>query len=146
MGSKNAEAYLASPAVVAASAINGYISSPYTFESTDIIYSIYSNTSTASQNGKVNLIDGFPSKIEGEFVFCHQDNLNTDGIYPGMYLYKKIFTSKLGKYTYDESITPSEQAKVAMENYDLNFSKIVQKGNILVGGFNFGTGSSREQV
>lgn len=30
-----------------------------------------------------------------------------------------------------------------MENYDPNFTKIVKKGDILLGGFNFGTGSSR---
>ncbi len=33
-----------------------------------------------------------------------------------------------------------------MENYDLNFGKLVSKGDLLVGGYNFGTGSSREQA
>jgi homoaconitate hydratase len=33
-----------------------------------------------------------------------------------------------------------------MENYDPNFGKIAQKGDILVSGFNFGAGSSREQA
>ena len=33
-----------------------------------------------------------------------------------------------------------------MENYDPEFGKIAKKGDILVGGFNFGTGSSREQA
>lgn len=33
-----------------------------------------------------------------------------------------------------------------MENYDPKFSVLVKKGDILVGGFNFGTGSSREQA
>ena len=33
-----------------------------------------------------------------------------------------------------------------MENYDPEFAKIANKGDILVGGFNFGTGSSREQA
>jgi homoaconitate hydratase len=33
-----------------------------------------------------------------------------------------------------------------MENYDPEFGKLIQKGDILVGGFNFGTGSSREQA
>ena len=33
-----------------------------------------------------------------------------------------------------------------MENYDTNFGKIVKDGDVLVGGFNFGTGSSREQA
>lgn len=81
-----------------------------------------------------------------QFIFCYQDNLNTDGIYPG-------------KYTYNEAITPEEvyrysfnfyvvdwvdfyikyqcacsfliciyccfryqQANVVMENYDKNFN------------------------
>ena len=33
-----------------------------------------------------------------------------------------------------------------MENYDPEFGKIVEKGDIIVGGYNFGTGSSREQA
>ena len=33
-----------------------------------------------------------------------------------------------------------------MENYDPQFVKITNTGDILVGGFNFGTGSSREQA
>jgi homoaconitate hydratase len=33
-----------------------------------------------------------------------------------------------------------------MENYDPEFSKRVKEGDILVGGYNFGTGSSREQA
>ena len=51
-----------------------------------------------------------------------------------------------GKYTYKDDITPEEQAEVVMENYDPEFGKIVKKGDILVGGFTFGTGSSREQA
>ena len=37
-------------------------------------------------------------------------------------------------------------AQVVMENYDPEFGKIVEKGDIIVGGYNFGTGSSREQA
>jgi homoaconitate hydratase len=33
-----------------------------------------------------------------------------------------------------------------MENYDPEFVKIANAGDILVGGYNFGTGSSREQA
>jgi len=32
-----------------------------------------------------------------------------------------------------------------MENYDKNFGSVAREGDILVSGFNFGTGSSREQ-
>ena len=81
----------------------------------------------------MQIIEGFPETIEGELIFCHQDNLNTDGIFPG-------------KYTYMDDFTPEQQASVVMENYDPEFGKMVEKGDILVGGFNFGTGSSREQA
>jgi homoaconitate hydratase len=33
-----------------------------------------------------------------------------------------------------------------MENYDPEFAKIVNEGDVLISGFNFGTGSSREQA
>ncbi|MGE5436395.1 MAG: 3-isopropylmalate dehydratase small subunit [Syntrophothermus sp.] len=81
----------------------------------------------------VSIIDGFPKEVIGKVLFCHQDNLNTDGIYPG-------------KYTYNDDFTPQQQAEVVMENYDPEFGKSAEKGNILVGGYNFGTGSSREQA
>ena len=37
-------------------------------------------------------------------------------------------------------------AHVVMENYDPKFAERVHAGDVLVGGFNFGTGSSREQA
>ena len=37
-------------------------------------------------------------------------------------------------------------ANFVMENYDNNFSTIAQAGDLIIGGFNFGTGSSREQA
>ena len=47
-------------------------------------------------------------------IFCHADNLNTDGIYPG-------------KYTYVDDLTLEQMAKVVMENYDSKFASIVSK-------------------
>jgi homoaconitate hydratase len=133
MGSPNAQAYLASPAVVAASAAAGYITSPSKIISTSISGSIKINSRKADAVKNVNVIDGFPEVIEGNLIFCHQDNLNTDGIYPG-------------KYTYIDDFTPLQQAQVVMENYDPEFGKLAEKGDVLAGGFNFGTGSSREQA
>ncbi len=134
MGSKTAEAYLASPAVVAVSAIAGKIESPRRGgESTPPKAEIRINKKEAASTTEVRIIDGFPETLEGEIVFCYQDNLNTDGIYPG-------------KYTYIDDFTPEQQAGVVMENYDPEFGRIVEKGDILVGGYNFGSGSSREQA
>jgi homoaconitate hydratase len=66
-------------------------------------------------------------------VFCDADNINTDGIYPG-------------KYTYQDGVTPEKMAEVCMENYDPDFSGLAKQGDILVSGYNFGCGSSREQA
>ena len=37
-------------------------------------------------------------------------------------------------------------AAVTFENYDPNFNALYQKGDVVVGGLNFGSGSSREQA
>ncbi len=133
MGSRNSEAYLASPEVVAASAIAGYIEAPHEVQSEQIRGSARACGRATRSRGEIRIIAGFPRSITGTLVFCHQDNLNTDGIYPG-------------KYTYIDDFTPDQQAGVVMENYDPRFREMVQPGDILVGGFNFGTGSSREQA
>lgn len=133
MGSRNAEAYLSSPAVVAASALAGHIDYPGDLEYSETRGGVQINKKATRTTAEVDIIDGFPESITGELVFCHQDNLNTDGIYPG-------------KYTYMDDFTPEQQAQVVMENYDPEFAKLVQEGDILVGGFNLGTGSSREQA
>jgi 3-isopropylmalate dehydratase small subunit len=36
--------------------------------------------------------------------------------------------------------------EVCMENYDPKFGSIARDGDILLGGYNFGSGSSREQA
>jgi homoaconitate hydratase len=133
MGSPSAQAYLGSPSVVAASAVAGYIDLPGEFTSLTPKGKAKAREKTAAASVQVPIIAGFPEVIEGELIFCHQDNLNTDGIYPG-------------KYTYNDDFTPSQQAQVVMENYDPEFTVIARDGDILVGGFNFGTGSSREQA
>jgi len=43
-------------------------------------------------------------------------------------------------------MTPEMMADVVMENYDPTFVSRTREGDILVGGWNFGTGSSREQA
>ncbi len=132
MGSPKAQAYLGSPEVVAASAVAGYITGPESPTAVAVKAQLR-ETPVSHVTGSVKVIDGFPQQIDGELIFCHQDNMNTDGIYPG-------------KYTYNDDMTPAQQAEVAMENYDPAFQQIVRKGDLLVGGFNFGTGSSREQA
>ena len=140
MGSPHATTYLASPAIVAASAINGYISGPkewgsysYAKKLKASVKPFMQQTIEKTQERQTQVYPGFEGIISGELVFCNKDNLNTDGIYPG-------------KYTYDDDISPEKMAKVVMENYDTEFSCLIKKNDILISGYNFGTGSSREQA
>lgn len=125
MGSPQAKAYLASPEVVAASALSGKISGPGWYEKpvgvekvvlgegegipdkdkaisveealdrlinqADSIISgaeksilgVESTSAPVEEESLTAILPGFPSKVEGEIVFCDADNINTDGIYPG---------------------------------------------------------------
>ena len=173
MGSTDAKAYLASPEVVAASALSGKISGPGWYERPagwsgvvrgegdgvkeedrmitadeafqKIINQLDSMIDSAEETlgdtqskneattGSTEVYPGFPERVEGEIVFCDADNINTDGIYPG-------------KYTYQDNVPVEKMAEVCMENYDPTFNSIAKSGDILVSGFNFGCGSSREQA
>jgi len=70
-------------------------------------------------------------KITGK-VWKYGDDVNTDVIFPGKYT-----------YTIKER---SEMAKVALEDLDPEFTKNAAPGDIIVGGKNWGCGSSREQA
>ncbi|RME48038.1 MAG: homoaconitase, partial [Deltaproteobacteria bacterium] len=108
MGSKEAKAYLASPAVVAASAIAGRITGPSPLPPEGPPGRLIEKTPPPAAPREVEILPGFPEVVTGELLFCPRDNLNTDGIYPG-------------KYTYIDDFTPAQQAAVAMENYDPHF-------------------------
>ena len=174
MGSTDAKAYLASPEVVAASALSGKICGPGWYKQPQdwsgvimgegdgireeermitpeeafqkVIGQLEGMVESAEnefvekhddiqrdESTSTEILPGFPEKVEGEIVFCDADNINTDGIYPG-------------KYTYQDDVTVEKMAAVCMENYDKQFPTIAREGDILVAGFNFGCGSSREQA
>ncbi len=132
MGSRDAEAYLASPAVVAASAAAGYITGPEDLGSSIPAYG-FTDLGWTPPAREVAILDGFPERMEGRILLLPVDNLNTDGIY--------------GKdVTYRDDLTPEQMAGYAMANFDPGFQEIATDGDILVAGRNFGTGSSREQA
>ena len=132
MGSREAQCYLGSPEVVAASAIAGYITGPREFAQSELTKNYQEFTSGATSE-RVEILGGFPERVQGRMVFMSADNVNTDAIY--------------GKdYTYRDDMTPAMMARVVMENYDPQFALRTRAGDVLVGGFNFGTGSSREQA
>ena len=133
MGSREAQCYLASPEVVAASALAGHVAGAIRIDDRLLERCFTERAAGPEPDEAVAIQDGFPEKVVGRLVFVPQDNLNTDGIY--------------GKdYTYREGMTPDEMARVVMENYDPEFAARTKDGDVLVGGSNFGTGSSREQA
>jgi homoaconitate hydratase len=133
MGSRDAQCYLASPEVVAASAVAGYITGPHNFEGHAPIHAYQEFSHISSSTEKVEILPGFPGHVKGRLVFMPHDNINTDAIY--------------GKdYTYRDDMTKEMMADVVMENYDPQFAARTNSGDVIVGGFNFGTGSSREQA
>lgn len=69
-------------------------------------------------------------KVEGK-VWRYGNNIDTDVIIPARYL---------------NSFDPAELASHCMVDIDETFSKKVQPGDIMVGGENFGCGSSREHA
>jgi len=69
-------------------------------------------------------------KITGS-VIKYGDNIDTDVIIPARYL---------------NTSDPAELAKHCMEDLDKTFVSRVKKGDIMVGGKNFGCGSSREHA
>lgn len=176
MGSTDAKAYLASPEIVAASALTGKISGPGWYEkpagwsgvvrgegdgikeedrmitAEQALQKILDQMDNLIESAEKTLGDseveetvantptaatevypGFPERVEGEIIFCDADNINTDGIYPG-------------KYTYQDNVPVEKMAEVCMENYDPQFATMAKPGDILVSGYNFGCGSSREQA
>ncbi|KMU89268.1 homoaconitase [Coccidioides immitis H538.4] len=169
MGSTEAKAYLSSPEVVAASALGGTISGPGWYEKPEgwtgvvrgegdgnemitaeqalekVIGQLDSmvedaeklfaseESNSSGEEGLTEVYPGFPERVSGEIVFCDADNINTDGIYPG-------------KYTYQDNIPYEQMGEYCMENYDTQFGKVAKAGDILVTGYNFGCGSSREQA
>ena len=68
--------------------------------------------------------------VQGK-VFKYGDNVDTDVIIPARYL---------------NAPSPEELAQHCMEDIDADFVKNVRAGDIMVGGANFGCGSSREHA
>lgn len=69
-------------------------------------------------------------KIKGR-AWNYGDDVNTDYILPGVYL---------------ELTDAAEMGRHAMEGLDPEFSKKVKAGDVVIGGRNFGLGSSREHA
>jgi 3-isopropylmalate/(R)-2-methylmalate dehydratase large subunit len=152
MGTPGSEVYLASPAVVAASAVLGRIADPRELVDgagdwgqgaggwglevglpAERAWKLEAGDSPTVQPVPTSqsVVPG-PQPPHSGRAWVYGDNVNTDVIFPG-------------KYTYTIS-DPAEMARHALEDLDPNFADGVGQGDIIVAGRNWGCGSSREQA
>ena len=126
------EVYLASPAIVAASSIAGFITDP------DRIPHIQEKRRLRRQDEKrsetaAHKSSTHPNEIGGRVWFISKDNVDTDMIFHNRYLsITKI--DEMGQYTFDH-----------LKGYE-DFASKAKPGDIVVTGKNFGSGSSRQQA
>ena len=134
MGSRDATVYLASPAVVAASALTGRLGGSPSSDVTSGSTSDGVEIARAPARLEVRRPAAAPSlpEVGGVGVFLDVDGLSTDGIYAGRHTYRDL--------------SPDEMARVAFENTDPAISSTLGEGTILIAGARFGVGSSREQA
>jgi len=126
MGNKNSEIYLASPACVAWSAINGVITDPRGIESNDKFPFTIPPQTTIEVKAEDN------RRVETVWDYADADNLNTDQMFAGNLTYSVL--SSEGK-----DIVPH-----LFKGFDVNFAENAKEGDIMIAGDNFGCGSSRE--
>jgi homoaconitate hydratase family protein/3-isopropylmalate dehydratase small subunit len=126
MGNKNSSIYLASPAVVAYSALKGQIADPRESSKAEVFpYKI-------EQSKTVDIQQGDDRYSNGVWNYTDVDNLNTDQMFAGNLTY---------------AIKSSEGDKILpnlFKGFDDSFAERVKEGDIVIAGANFGCGSSRE--
>lgn len=128
------EVYLASPAVVAASAVAGYITTPDDIpeEPVEFKQGTHIEESTATDKKKQESAER-PSVVEGRAWVINKDDIDTDMIFHNRYL-AITDMDEMGQYTFDN-----------LEGYE-DFARKAQPGDIVITAKNFGSGSSRQQA
>ncbi|NTW32672.1 MAG: 3-isopropylmalate dehydratase large subunit [Bacteroidetes bacterium] len=126
MGNEKANIYLASPATVAWSAINGAISDPRDIVAHDKFPFEIPQSKTVSIKKDEDRYSG------GTWNYSDVDNLNTDQMFAGNLTY---------------NVNSSEAEKIMphlFKGFDDSFTERVKAGDVIIAGVNFGCGSSRE--
>jgi len=123
--------FLASPAIVAASLVAGYITTeekiPEKPEAVIVTKSRFFEVKSKGKN------EQSPLKVEGRAWVIKKDNIDTDMIFHNRYL-NITDLKEMGQYTFDN-----------LEGYK-DFAKKAKPGDIIIVGKNFGCGSSRQQA
>ncbi len=128
------EVYLASPGIAAASAIAGYITSPDQIPDQPAVFAqpeniVFSGAAPVKEKSTVKK----PVVVKGKAWNISVDNIDTDMIFHNRYL-TITKPEEMAKYTFDN-----------LAGFE-DFSHKAKKGDIVVTGKNFGSGSSRQQA
>ena len=126
--------YLASPAVVAASAIAGYITTPDEVpETASDFIKPEKKAETQNKDHQRSKKENVRLVIEGRVLLVQRDNIDTDMIFHNRYLAITDII-EMGQYAFGN-----------LKGFE-DFSKKVTPGDIIIAGKNFGSGSSRQQA
>ena len=126
MGNKESNVYLASPATVALSSLNGAITDPRGIKANDKFEFEKEQSSTVEIKKDENRYN------DGVWNYADVDNLNTDQMFAGNLTYNI------------SSAEPEKIMPYLFKDFDSSFSENVKNGDIIIAGANFGCGSSRE--
>jgi len=127
------EVFLASPAVVAASAVAGFITTPDDIPEEPMIFMPKGEVKAGTSKVEKKKVKDRPKVVEGRVWYIKEDNIDTDMIYHNRYL-AITDINEMGQYAFDN-----------LKGYE-NFAKEAQPGDIVLVQKNFGSGSSRQQA
>ena len=126
--------FLASPAVVAASAVAGFITTPENIPSQPARFERQVKEKPESgQTAHTGTVSEKPDRVTGRVWIINRDNIDTDMIFHNRYLAITDFR-EMGQYAFDN-----------LEGFK-DFAKKARQGDIVIAGKNFGSGSSRQQA
>jgi len=126
------DVFLSSPAVVAASALAGYVTTPDAIPDEPAVFTAEEVEIKLTESLKEDKVQN-PTVVEGKVWYIKEDNIDTDMIFHNRYLAITDF-DEMGQYIFDN-----------LEGYE-DFAKKVKENDIVVVQKNFGSGSSRQQA
>jgi 3-isopropylmalate dehydratase small subunit len=126
--------YLASPEVVAASAVAGFITTSSKIPEKPAEFKVPDKKGGSTKT----VVSGVTSSVKAEVVegrvwLIKRDNIDTDMIFHNRYL-SITDLKEMGQYTFDN-----------LKGFE-DFAKKAKAGDIVIAGKNFGSGSSRQQA